>query len=293
MHSSRWNLAAIAACLVVASSVTAEAQVCGDADNSGAVTVTDGVQVLRAAAGLSSTCDTNSNCDVDGNGSVSVTDGVNVLRKAADLPISEACAAGTNTEVASLLKQAVPVFGGFGQLTKLGSASANAAAAPCENDDGSASFNETDNDFEFDNCRLGDVTFDGFIAVSGNTLFFDLDITDDLDGDIEFFTDTGLTFEQSGDNVILSGQLGLTDFSGDLGDFSATFEGLVTDPNGNSIGGSVLFDASESDIEGLAAIRIGFDGTSTVQPVDLILTDQSVQHFNFDSVSGTLTPVSG
>ena len=57
---------------------------CGDADLSGAVTVTDGVQTLRAAASLSSSC-TPSRCDVDGNGSISVTDGVNVLRAAAGL----------------------------------------------------------------------------------------------------------------------------------------------------------------------------------------------------------------
>lgn len=290
MYSSRWTLAAVAACMLFAHGVTAEAQVCGDADNSGSVSVTDGVQALRAAAGLSSTCDTNSNCDIDGNGSVSVTDGVNILRKAAELPVSEACVAGTNSEVASLLKQSIPVFGGFGQLTKIGSASANAAEAPCENADGFVSFDEVNNEFDFDNCRLEGSIFDGFIAVGGNTLFFDLDITDDFGGDIEFFTDTGLTFEDSGGNVILTGQLGLTDFAGDLGDFSVTFEGLVTDPNGNSIGGSVLFDASESDIEGLAEIRVGFNG-STIQPVDLILTDQSVQHFNFDTVSGTLTPV--
>jgi hypothetical protein len=280
--------------MLVAHGVVANAQVCGDADNSGSVTVTDGVQALRAVAGLSSTCDSNTNCDVDGNGSVSVTDGVNILRKAADLPITEACAAGTNSEIASLLKQSVPVFGGFGQLTKLGAAGgAHAADAPCENADGSITVDPSNNEVDFNNCVLEGSTYDGFISIAGNTLFFDLDLTDDAGGDIEFFTgDAGLTVQESGDNVILAGQLGITDFGGDLGDFSVTFESLVTDPNGNSIGGSVLFDASASDIEGVAAIRVGFNGTSTIEPVDVILTDQSVQHFNFDTVGGTLTPVS-
>ena len=63
---------------------------CGDADLSGAVTVTDGVQVLRAAADLSSSC-TPARCDVDGSGAISVTDGVNVLRAAADLPFTANC----------------------------------------------------------------------------------------------------------------------------------------------------------------------------------------------------------
>jgi len=63
---------------------------CGDADSSGSVTVTDGVQTLRAAAGLSSSC-ALARCDVDDSGSVSVTDGVNVLRAAAGLSVTLSC----------------------------------------------------------------------------------------------------------------------------------------------------------------------------------------------------------
>jgi cysteine-rich repeat protein len=63
---------------------------CGDADGDGAMSVTDGVQILRAAAGLSSVC-TVARCDVDGNGSMSVTDAVNVLRGAAGLPFTGTC----------------------------------------------------------------------------------------------------------------------------------------------------------------------------------------------------------
>ncbi len=63
---------------------------CGDADGNGAVTVTDGVQVLRAAVGLGSSC-TLARCDLDDSGAVSVTDGVNVLRDAAGLPVNLAC----------------------------------------------------------------------------------------------------------------------------------------------------------------------------------------------------------
>jgi hypothetical protein len=63
---------------------------CGDADLSGSVTVSDGVQVLRGAAGLSTSC-TPERCDVDGNGAISVTDGVNVLRAAAGLSSISDC----------------------------------------------------------------------------------------------------------------------------------------------------------------------------------------------------------
>jgi hypothetical protein len=65
-------------------------QICGDADQSGAITVTDGVQILRAAAELSSSC-TLQRCDLDHSGAITVTDGVNVLRGAAGLPFTSQC----------------------------------------------------------------------------------------------------------------------------------------------------------------------------------------------------------
>jgi hypothetical protein len=63
---------------------------CGDADGSGSVSVTDGVIVLNAAAGLPSTC-VPQRCDVDGSGSITITDGVHVLRAAAGLETPNAC----------------------------------------------------------------------------------------------------------------------------------------------------------------------------------------------------------
>ncbi|MEO6025600.1 MAG: hypothetical protein ABIR79_01885 [Candidatus Binatia bacterium] len=63
---------------------------CGDADGSGAVTVTDGVQTLRAAAGLTTPC-TLATCDINGSGAITVTDGVAVLRGAAGLPLGGTC----------------------------------------------------------------------------------------------------------------------------------------------------------------------------------------------------------
>jgi predicted lipoprotein len=82
-------LAALAASTFATS---AAAQVCGDADGSGSITVTDGVRVLRSAAGLGD-CDLTL-CDADGSGSVSVTDGVNVLRAAAGLGDPTGCPDG-------------------------------------------------------------------------------------------------------------------------------------------------------------------------------------------------------
>lgn len=58
---------------------------CADANGDGELGVTDGVQALRAAAGLTSSC-TRYRCDVDGSGDVTVTDGVGVLERAAAIP---------------------------------------------------------------------------------------------------------------------------------------------------------------------------------------------------------------
>ena len=63
---------------------------CGDVDGDGVVTDIDAVQVLRAAAVLSSGC-TLGVCDVDGDGAITDIDGVNVLRGAAGLPFTSRC----------------------------------------------------------------------------------------------------------------------------------------------------------------------------------------------------------
>jgi cysteine-rich repeat protein len=66
---------------------------CGDVDGDGRRSVSDAVQILRAAAGLDSAC-TPARCDVDGNGSVAISDGVQILRAAAGLSFVPHCPAG-------------------------------------------------------------------------------------------------------------------------------------------------------------------------------------------------------
>ena len=74
----------------------AGAATCGDADGDGAVTTTDGVLVLRLAAGLDPACRT-AECDVDGDGRVTVTDAVVILRRAVGLDLGDGCGSGTIT----------------------------------------------------------------------------------------------------------------------------------------------------------------------------------------------------
>lgn len=79
----RFRSVAMALMMMAGTSALAQER-CGDADGNGSVSVTDGVQTLRAAASLPSSC-TPARCDVNDDGAVSVTDGVNVLREAAGL----------------------------------------------------------------------------------------------------------------------------------------------------------------------------------------------------------------
>jgi hypothetical protein len=87
----------LAAVLAILTSVAprtalaATAAECGDADASGAASVTDGVLVLRTAADLGGGCQVASRCDIDGNGDVTVSDGVLALRLAAGLSATLNC----------------------------------------------------------------------------------------------------------------------------------------------------------------------------------------------------------
>jgi hypothetical protein len=72
--------------------------ICGDANNDGDISVSDGVSALRAAAELPSTCPL-AVCDVNADGRITVTDGVNILRNAAGLPNVDKCRDVTSTPV--------------------------------------------------------------------------------------------------------------------------------------------------------------------------------------------------
>ena len=76
---ARGAVVILVVCAILSASGRAFAEICGDADDSGSTTVTDGVAMLRAAAGLTSTC-ADRRCDIDGSGAITVSDGVNILR---------------------------------------------------------------------------------------------------------------------------------------------------------------------------------------------------------------------
>jgi uncharacterized protein len=88
----KWQILWVTVLMLATGGAPASAQLCGDADENGTVSLTDGVLVLRAAAGLGE-CEV-ARCDADGNGSVTLTDGVNVLRAAAGLGDVTGCGGG-------------------------------------------------------------------------------------------------------------------------------------------------------------------------------------------------------
>lgn len=90
-------VAAILSSLVALHCEPAQAQLCGDPNASGSVTVTDAVQTLRAAAELPSACALHT-CDVNGSGTVTVSDGVIILRAAARLEAQVRCPLGVSLD---------------------------------------------------------------------------------------------------------------------------------------------------------------------------------------------------
>lgn len=286
----------------------ASAQVCGDADASGAVTVTDGVQVLRAAAGLSSTCTAHAaSCDVDGSGTATVSDGVNVLRKAAGLPVTENCPTGGTGDVPQVTEALVPFLAlGLKEVpnVSIGSASAVRAAATedCE-DGGSRTTNQSGVtvSVEFDACRvsqagLGSFQFDGEIVVSlgfpNSSVQFELNITDvsnsrliDFDGTIQGTPRAGGGFVVNGGPIVVRNTEGGPEV------FRLTFHSLTVDGDAHILSGSVEAEDT-SDSFDLQSAEVEVEDGSSTASVHVVRDDNSTQDFTLNLNTGDLTPVS-
>jgi hypothetical protein len=290
MSSPLWKISALAAVLVFVSFAPASAQICGDADASGAVSVTDGVATLRAAAALSSTC-TSSRCDVDGSGSITVTDGVNVLRKAAGIAITENCPGSSRDEqVEQLLKNSLPVFG---DLIKLGGGAGGARAAGseqfCDNQDGGVEIDQETGEITFFNCELAGFVYDGSIGGDESTLFLDLFIIDLATSETQTFAGQFGGFFDNQENFVVTGFL---DFgSSSFGQFSIEFADLVTDPDGFFIGGALAFTVDDATIPEVVGIQITFSPSDTAR-VDVLLDDSSSIPFTLNLVTFELVQVS-
>lgn len=276
-------LPALAAVAVVGALATAAWAVCGDANGDGEVSVSDGVQALRAAAGLSSACDDD--CDVDGNGAFTVTDGVNILRDAGGLASIRMCPQ-QGDRVGSLIGHTI---GLFGPLTKVGAIGPTPAGSvsPCDNAEGS--FQQTSSGFVFGNCVFGSVSFTGFLGAPGDGSldFSNLQIT--RSGDVQTLQGT-LNVDASGENPELNGQLDAS--TPILGSYRITFGQVATDGVGNTVGGSLVFDVSDANIENIVEVRVTLTGGDHL-PVIVRFADQTTGNFSYDTQTDELTPTQG
>lgn len=273
----------------------ANAEECGDADNSGAVTVTDGVQALRAAAGLSTSC-VASRCDVDGSGSVTVTDGVNVLRKAAGLPISEACVGSSTQTIAAFV----------GEMTKIArTAAPRSAAAPALTTECDSGFIEQDgNTTHYVDCRFGTTLLNGSLTtvlVESTNVRFTFDYT--YDGFQSQALDTGFTFRQDGavrtiidteqHLLIEDGSVTIRHSGSASGqeEYTLIKRGLTTDTDtGTVVAGELASALAAAGVVGIRSVTIGFV-VGVVVDVSVEFDDGHSADFTYNLETQELTPV--
>ena len=287
----------------IATATSAHAQVCGDADGNGTVTVTDGVQVLRQAAGLDSTCSERANsCNVDGVGDITVTDGVNVLRKAADLPVTDNCPGGTvDDDVEEITDRVVPFLKlGLDSIPNVSPAVAPAEVEDCE-DGGTRDTTQDGNDVrvEFNACKvsepgLGAFQLDGFIeleiGIPDGTVEFELNVTDLDSGRLVDFDGTlTATVRFTGGFVLDGGPLSVRDSEGGPVLFTLTFDDFTVSGDGDVDSGSVeAEDTSDSFDLQTAEIEVE-DGNDTTASLRVVRDDQSEDFFVVNLQTGDVT----
>jgi hypothetical protein len=222
--------------LVGARVVPVYAQVCGDADGSGTVSVSDGVQVLRAAAGLTSVCAT-AVCDLNVDGSLTLTDAVLALRLAAELPTAATCLPAQAAKVVARTHGLLEVGIGIVQSTSATvSAATVGTSTPCA--DGGMRIS-TANGFTDVDCQVGDLLSNGTVSVVAQPGTPDETVT--LDGYSVHRFSTGetlvspatLVFTVSGSTVRVNGTVAR--MSTLLGNFSDAFMDVVAQGTASAV----------------------------------------------------------
>ncbi|MCC6849028.1 MAG: hypothetical protein IT294_11050 [Deltaproteobacteria bacterium] len=287
----------------------ASAQTCGDADGNGVVTVTDGVQTLRGAAGLSSACSEHAaSCDVDGSGSTTVSDGVNVLRKAAGITIDERCPGGGDdvADVAQVTDALLPFLVlGLEEVptVDLSAASALRPAATEDCEDGGSRTTTQEGlgvRVAFAGCRvsepgLGNFQLDGRIDVAVGFLTaavtFELRITDLANQRLVAFDGTVDAQARSGGGFFVDDdQLSVRGSEEGPEIFRVTLDDVTVDGDGRLLSGSAEAEDT-SDSFALATAEIEVEDGSATASVHVVRDDGSEHDYELDLATGELTPV--
>ena len=271
----------------------AQAQIfklCGDVDDSKTVTVTDGVQVLRAAAELSSDC-TLPICDADVNGEIGVTDGVIVLRKAAGLTITEDCIPDDGRiglQVSHLVQATEPLVSAvLATMLQHVTDQVDGNSFACDNDGTyDISFSDGEQDTTFSSCLVGNTLIDGDVTNANDDPILSVEI-----GDVR--TDETVDFDGTDGSALLginieggvkySGRLDVSpSFSDDTSDFLLVVQNLQVSATGFPTGGFLQYVlTADANVTGVREIKMFYDGSNLAR-VLVTFTDGSFKSYKFD-----------
>jgi hypothetical protein len=275
----------------------AEAQifkVCGDVDDNDVVSVTDGVQVLRAAAELSSDC-TPAICDVDVSGTITVTDGVTTLRKAAGLSIKDNCIPDDgriDQQIAYLLQFSEPLVSAVLPTIVLHRNESIDNSFECDNGENgtyAVTFSDGQQDGSFTNCFIDNAIVDGDAENANDDPLLSIDLGDARNGDT-------ITLEgKDGTSALLSVNIeggvkysGLLDASPSFerfdqtSDFLLVVQNLQVPINGFPLGGFLSYELTEdSGISDVRRIRVFYDGSNLAR-VEVQFTNGDFKYYKFE-----------
>jgi hypothetical protein len=245
--------------LSIAMATHAAAVVCGDATGDESVTVSDGVRVLREAAGLDGGACPRSRCDMNLDGDIGVSDGVRVLRIAADLDSSTAatCSEAQANEASDRARHL------FGPIVKFAPATAASAADVAEPCPGGGSETKRDDGFTDTQCRDGDIESTGSVTIvsdGGNGFRATLDgfsSTRVSTGETLVTTGTVTIVPQAG-RFLLNGTLQRS--STLLGTFTDDYRDVLAAIDGTLISGDLetTVDAGSGAFQRLQSLRVQF-----------------------------------
>ncbi len=299
MTTEHWRrrlpCAALIALFFALPPAVAQAQIfklCGDVDDSKSVTVTDGVQVLRAAAELSSDC-TLAVCDADVNGEIGVTDGVIVLRKAAGLTITDDCIPDDGRpglQLSHLVQATQPLVSAvLATMLQHVTDTVDGNSFACDNgEDGTydIAFSDGEQDTSFSDCLVGNTLINGDIENANDDPILSVEI-----GDVR--TDETISFEGTDGSALLgintvdgvkySGRLDASpSFADDTSDFLLVVQNLQVSASGFPAGGFLQFVLTEdSNVTGVHEIKVFYDGSNLAR-VLVTFTDGSFKNYKFD-----------
>jgi hypothetical protein len=282
--------------LLALSPAMARAQVfkiCGDVDDNDVVSVTDGVQVLRAAAELSSDC-TPEICDVDLSGTITVTDGVTILRKAAGLSIKENCIPDDgriNQQVSYLLQFSEPLVSAVLPTIIQRRNETIDNSFECDNgEDGlyEVTYLDGQQDSSFSDCYVDNAVINGDVENANDDPILTIELGDARNDDTIGFEGTNgsalLGVNIEGGGIKYSGRLdAFPAFDRfDTSDFLLVVSNLQVAATGFPLGGSISYEFTEdSAVPDIRRVRVFYDGSNLAR-VEVTFTNGDFKYYKFE-----------